>query len=309
MAEELHEQVFEVSLPARLDLDNIRGSIVIRPQDSAASVNTLIVKAVKDLDSGDGERTTIEMSQREDGQVVVRTRYASQEPPGFQQIKRKPCIVNYSIQIPKECSLKVEAVSSSIDIEKLAGEFTLKTVSGSVDVRELSGEIKVESISGKISAEGLSGRLNCENVSGSVKLEKSEISALEARTVSGEILAQITGQAGPYHFHTISGDLTLILSEDQGASINLQSLSGKLHLHHPDGTASQKGSRDLALQGGGPRIRFDTVSGDMHLTTPELYQAELTASQEESATNQHEVLASVASGEMTAEEGLQALKG
>ncbi len=74
MSEEIHEQIFQVGEPASLDLSNIRGSVQIIPQDSTQEARTIAVKAVKDLDSGDNELTEIEMVQREDGQVVVKTR-------------------------------------------------------------------------------------------------------------------------------------------------------------------------------------------------------------------------------------------
>jgi hypothetical protein len=308
MSEEIHEQVFQVGMPALLNLNNIRGSIVILPQDPSLQERTILVRGVKDLESGDGEYTTIEMAQREDGQVVVETRYIGQDKLGFLQIKHKPCLITYTVQVPKNCSIRVESVSGSIEIEKLEGEFNISSVSGAIALIDLSGEIRCQSVSGQIRAERLNGPTNCENVSGNIQLLQSQIPALEAKTVSGEILVDIAGQAEPYSFHTVSGDLTLILAEEQGISIQMQSLSGKLHIHHPDGIASQKAPHDLAVQGGGLPIGFDTISGDLHLTTPELHQKDATGNQEVGATAQHNVLESVARGEMTAEEGLHALK-
>jgi hypothetical protein len=309
MTEEIHEQVFQVGKPATLKLNNIRGSIVILPQDPTLQERAILVKGIIDLDSGDGEHTTIEMAQESDGRVVVRTRYVGQEKLGFLQVKHKPCLINYTVQIPNNCSIAVESVSSSIEVEQLEGEFKINSVSGNLTVNDLSGMISCQSVSGQIRGEHLNGPTNCENVSGNIRLVQSEIPALEAKTVSGEILVNTVGQAEPYQFHTISGNLTLIISEDQGISIHMQSLNGKLHIHHTDGIAIQKPPHDLAVQGGGPLIRFDTISGNLHLTTSELHQSESTGEHEDGTTNQHEVLESVARGEMTAEEGLHALNG
>lgn len=308
MSEEIFEQLFQVGVPARLDLNNIRGSILIQPQDPTIEARAIRVKGVKDLESGDGELTTIEMNQQEDGRVIVQTRFANQGIPGFPQIKHKPCIIDYTVQVPQDCVLRVEAVSSSIEIENLKGEFKISSVSGALDLLDLSGKIRAESVSGNLNAEGLNGRTDLENVSGNTHLIQSQIPALKIKTVSGNILVQTTGQSEPYHFHTISGDLTLILAKEQGVSIHMQSLSGKLLIHHPDGVASQRAPKDLAVQDGGPPVQFDTISGDLHLTTPEVYQAEATVNPEDSSTNQHAVLESVAQGKLTAEEGLQALK-
>lgn len=309
MSEEIYEQAFQVGAPARLDLYNIRGSIVILSQDPTLQEKAILVKGVKDLESGDGEHTTIEMNQTGDGQVVVRTRFTGQELPGFLQIKHKPCIINYTVHMPKNCSIKVESISGPIEIEKLEGEFKISSVSGALALKDLSGQIQFNSVSGDIKAERLTGRIKTENVSGDIQLLQSDVPALEAKTVSGSILVDTIGQNEPYRFHTISGDLTLLLAEDQGVSIQMQSLSGKLQMHHPDGIASQKAPHDLAIQGGGAQVQFETVSGDLHLTTPGLHQAEITGEYEDASSNQHDVLESVARGEMTAEEGLNALKG
>lgn len=308
MSEENYEQVFQVGEPAALDLYNLRGTVQAVPMDSTADTRAIIVKAVKDLDSGDGELTQIEMEQREDGSVVIKTRFAGQDFPGFQQLKRRPCKIHYTVQVPKNCRVKIETVSSSIELEKLEGEFEIGSVSGDLRLRNLLGVLNARSVSGKLIGEALNGQADCENVSGDIRLTHSHIPALKAKTVSGEITIEAAGQTETYNFHTISGDLTLILAEDQGVSIHMQSLSGKLNLHHPEGTTRQAAPKDLSVQGGGPKVRFETISGDLHLTTPEIHEAEAAEPQDPGA-NQHDVLASVARGELSAEEGLQALKG
>jgi hypothetical protein len=308
MSEEMLEQVFQVGEPANLDLNNIRGSVKISPQGPEMEERTIIVKAVKDLESGDGELTKIEMAQSKDGKVVVKTLFAGPELPGLQKLKHRPCKVHYSVQVPMNCRVKVETVSSSIELENLEGGFEIGSVSGDLELRSLNGDLKAQSVSGKIKGEALNGQTNCENVSGNIHLNQSRIPALKAKTVSGEMIIQAAGQTDTYNFHSISGDLTLILTESQGISVQMQSLSGKLHMHYSGGVASQRAPKDLSVQGGGPKVRFETISGDLHLTTPGLLEAE-TAEAEDSAPNQHTVLASVARGELTAEEGLQALKG
>ena len=313
MTEEILEQVFEVQEPASLYLNNIRGSIEIHPQDPAAESKVITVKAVKDLDSGDGDLTTVEMTQESDGKVVVKTRFAGLDVSSFEQLKRRPCKIHFSVEVPKNCKATLEAVSSSIALDGLQGAFDLNSISGGIDLQDLDGELRAHSVSGQIRAEALKGKLDFESVSGDIDLSKSQVPALKAKTVSGKILVQAAGQTDAYDFHTISGDVTLILAEEQGVSVQMQSLSGKLNLHHADGIARQRAPKDLAVQGGGPKVRFETISGDLHLTTQDVYKAEATDQDAPSVSQhdvlQHDVLASVARGELSAEEGLQALKG
>ncbi len=212
------------------------------------------------------------------------------------------------MQVPQNSRLGIETVSSSIELRNLDGEFEVRSVSGNIDLRDLDGDLKAQSVSGQIRGTSLKGRLNCENVSGDIYLTESEIPALKAKAVSGEIIVQAKGQTDGYNFHSVSGDLTLVLAEDQGVSVKMQSLSGKMHMHHAEGVSSQPAPKDLSVQGGGPKVRFETISGDLHLTTLDQFHGE-TDGAFNSEPNQHDVLASVARGELSAEEGLQALKG
>jgi len=304
MSEEMFEQYFQVGEPASLDLSNIRGSVRVSPQSPDVAGRTIIVKAIKDVESGDGELTEIEMMQKENSAVVIKTHFDGLAFPGFLKLKHLPCKVYYTVQVPSNCQVKVETVSSSIELVDLDGEFEVDSVSGDLDLQRLNGKLKAQSVSGPIRGDGLDGSMKFENVSGDIDLKRSQFPALNAKTVSGEIVVQASGQVDPYHFHTISGDLSLILSEEQGVSIQMHSMSGKLHMHHSEGIATQRAPRELSVQGGGPKVSFETISGDLHLTTPELAASDA----ESPSPHQRDVLESIARGELTAEEGLQALK-
>ncbi|MEW6093409.1 MAG: hypothetical protein AB1531_05520, partial [Chloroflexota bacterium] len=63
MSSEKIEQTFQISGAARLEVSNIRGSTEIR----AGEDGVIHVEAVKHADSGDNERTEIQISQEPDG--------------------------------------------------------------------------------------------------------------------------------------------------------------------------------------------------------------------------------------------------
>ena len=60
---EIIEKLFTVSSPAQLDLSNIRGSVEVRPGEEGV----IRVEATKDANSGDANRTEIDLSQKADG--------------------------------------------------------------------------------------------------------------------------------------------------------------------------------------------------------------------------------------------------
>ena len=147
MSDEIFEQTFQVAEPARLKLSNIRGSVEIQAGDPG----TIHVHASKH--NGSSRQTTIEMSQAEDGSVVVETR----EPEGVSRLLSftSPAKVDYQVSVPPSCNLSISCVSSSMSIRGVSGEFSLNTVSGSMDLQQLSGPFKIHSVSGDVTGAGL----------------------------------------------------------------------------------------------------------------------------------------------------------
>jgi DUF4097 and DUF4098 domain-containing protein YvlB len=256
MLPETIEREFSVVTPVRLRVKNIRGSVDVRPGDNGVATIT----AVKHLDTGNPDWTEIDIRQEEDGSLIVETIFK-----GFWQLcgRREPCKVDYVVRVPRACFLKVGCVSSKTLVQGLEGEFYIKTVSGRVALSDLSGTIKVTSVSGKIIGERLDGPTDFESVSGKVHLIESNLPIATGSSVSGDLLLQTPLGEGPYGFKTVSGDVKLLLPPETGCTIGFSSMSGRLKTSLPT-TRSQRWNhkRYAELQGGGPPVRFRSVSGD-----------------------------------------------
>jgi hypothetical protein len=257
MLQETIEREFSVVAPVRLRVKNIRGSVDVRPGDDGVATIT----AVKHLDTGDPGWTEIDISQEEDGSLVAKTIFEK----GLWQLFnwREPCEVDYIVRVPRACSLKVGCVSSKTLVQGLEGEFYIKTVSGRVALSDLSGKIQVTSVSGKIMGERLTGPTDFESVSGKVYLIESNLPIVTGSSVSGDLLLQTPLGEGPYGFKTVSGDVKLLLPPETGCTIGFSSMSGRLKTSLPT-TRNQRWQhkRYTELQGGGPPVRFSSVSGD-----------------------------------------------
>jgi hypothetical protein len=257
MLQETIEREFSVVAPVRLRVKNIRGSVDVRPGDDGVATIT----AVKHLDTGDPDGTEIDIRQEEDGSLMVKTIFNK----GFWQLfgRREPCKVDYVVRVPRTCFLKVGGVSSKTLVQGLEGEFYVNTVSGRVALSDLSGKIKVTSVSGKIVGERLDGPTDFESVSGKVHLIESNLPFATGSSVSGDLLLQTPLGEGPYGFKTVSGDVKLLLPPETGCTIGFSSMSGRLKTSLPT-TRSQRWQhkRYTELQGGGPPIRFSSVSGN-----------------------------------------------
>jgi hypothetical protein len=319
MNTETTEQLYFVSAPARLEIKNIRGSVTIRGVDGANSIH---ITAIKHLDSGDAQRTEIQMSQLADGSVSVQTRY--QESGWLLSLlgAHWPCKVDYTVEGPADCTLRVEGVSNTALIEGLKGSLSLKSVSGEIEARRLEGTISLHTISGDIGGDQLSGALTVDTTSGRVRLEASDFSSLQANSVSGVLFFKTPLSTGPYTFKTISGDIRLVVPAKSACNVDFQSISGRFSSNLPavTGQQRQRGSQSAAVQGGGPMVKFNTVSGNASLETdgevatqppapsaPEPATPQAATPQE--ALSTREILDQIAEGKLTVDEGLNLIKG
>ena len=202
------EKTFKVASPAHLNLSNIRGSVEIRPGEDGA----VCITATKDANTGDANRTEIELSQDPDGTVRVATRFPEGEWSWL--FGSFPCRVDYVVQAPRKCSLKINAVSSKILTQGFEGEFTFHSVSGEMNLRDLTGPIKVNTVSGEVELAELAGNLrlntvsgkvsgkrirglaHLDTVSGKISLEESSLNSVVASTVSGGMIYQLQLEKG-----------------------------------------------------------------------------------------------------------------
>ena len=258
MSQETIEREFGVDVPARLLVTNIRGSVDVQPGEDGV----VLVTAVKRLDTGDPDRTEIEIRQEEDGRVTVKTIY--QENIWRLLGQQRPCKVDCTVRVPRACVLKASGVSSRTVVQGLEGEFDIETVSGRVILSDLSGSVKASSVSGRISGERLSGPTEFKSVSGKVALTESHLPTVTGSSVSGDFTLQTPLGKGPYRFKTVSGDVRLILPPETGCTVGFSSMSGRLKTSVPTMRSQRQRHKWYGeLQGGGPEVHFNSMSGNL----------------------------------------------
>jgi DUF4097 and DUF4098 domain-containing protein YvlB len=331
MSKEIIERKFTLEGPARLTLSNIRGSVNVQSGEKGV----ITVTAIKHVDTGDAERTQIRIVQAEDGEVSAKTHFEHAGETIF--ARGKPCKVDYMVHMPRTCVLRIDCVSSGISVEGLRGAFTLKTVSGLLVLRDLASQITASTVSGDIDGEKLAGTANINTVSGKARLGASNLTSIEASSVSGNFELQTPLQEeGRYRFKTVSGNFRLMLPEKAGCSVDINSLSGKLR--SPLSITDRHSRSSYELQGGGPEVRFGSISGNLsievtgearHTETVEKTSSDerekeartvrpvekqvqvggSTAASQPAPKTRREILDLIARGEISAKDGLTALKG
>lgn len=302
MTQEQITQDFSVLEPARLIVENIRGSVDIQSVDESS----VSVTAIKHLDTGDAEYTEIFIVQNTDKTVTVKTRY--QPKAWYLFPRRQPCKVDYIIRVPRTCSLEVSGVSNSVTISGVEGDAAINTVSGPLDLRKLHGHLKITSVSGDVKGELLSGSLKLKTVSGDVELVESSFGEINGATVSGDLTIQ-TQLSGAYDFNTVSGDVRLVVARDTNCSIKVSSVSGKFVAALPSSkTQHRRGERSYEIGSGGARLDFTSISGDLSLSladsAPAILPDEIDSDTQEKRIK---LLERIDKGELSVGEALQEL--
>jgi hypothetical protein len=173
--------------------------------------------------------------------------------------------IDYEIEAPAGTLLNATSGSGNIVDEGVGQNAKLETGSGDITASTLQGPFIVRTGSGNITAEQTGeGDVKAETGSGNIEI-KDVHGSFHAQTGSGDIKATGTPSA-PWNLQTGSGNidiwsgnaaLTLDGSTGSGSVITDHEMlvQGSLDHHHVKGN----------LNGGGPLVRVQTGSGEIHV--------------------------------------------
>lgn len=218
-------------------------------------------------------------------------------------------------ELPINAKVELTAVSSDVDISELRGEQRYQTVSGDLSVSRGGGSVRLESVSGDAtvrSDEPLS--IQSQGVSGDLNVIAPVLSSLRANTVSGdvEVEAQLA-EGGDFRVETVSGDFSMGLVGD--ATFEIRGLSTDVSSELDHRLEGQVDRRRLIVGNGGPRLSFNSMSGDLDVRRPRRLSNEPKAAQRaaqptaEEKQSELEILRALERGEIDVEEATRRLAG
>ena len=165
-------------------------------------------------------------------------------------------------------TVKGHTGSGSIRADKLGAGSRLETGSGSIDASNLMGSTTLQTGSGEIHAGlGSAGDVVAGTGSGDIKLENVQ-GGVKAETGSGSL--DISGQpTAPWKLETGSGGISLRLGSNAHFTLDAETGSGSVK-SDPPLTMTTHGTIDKhhvsgTVNGGGPTIKAETGSGDIHI--------------------------------------------
>ncbi|HEX5041671.1 MAG TPA: DUF4097 family beta strand repeat-containing protein [Candidatus Polarisedimenticolaceae bacterium] len=187
-----------------------------------------------------------------------------------------------------EGTLRFDAASGDVDLERLKGTIGADTGSGDVRVTDGEGALDCDTGSGDISIEGFRGdlleadvgsgdikvrsggitKVDLDTGSGDVSLKAAEVEEFLGDTGSGNLVLDIGGsRLRRVKASTGSGDVTLRLASDASFEVHVDQGSGDTDNRFPDAAPLVKGREVIGYKRGDGRTRIDveTGSGDFTL--------------------------------------------
>jgi len=167
-----------------------------------------------------------------------------------------------------KASVKVETVNGSVTLRGGNGNIELSSVNGDVAVTGASGRLKISAISQGVTASRLAGQAEIETVNGDILLDDSQLDALDASSVSGNLwMSGTLREQGRYNLESHNGDIQVVMPDQPNARVTVSTYSGELSSDFAVGLSrlSSKENVNFTLGSGGAHLDLQSFSGRIQL--------------------------------------------
>jgi TonB family protein len=181
---------------------------------------------------------------------------------------------------------QMETAGGNISLQRGGANVAASTAGGRIDVGEATGAVRAHSLGGGIRVVRLTGPTQLETTGGSIYLTSMQ-GAVRATTGSGGITAWIPAAVkihGTSQFESSHGDIVIYLPRELAITIEASVEGGGDHTFDPPSDvpvkvvssgagAEQRLRAEVALNGGGERLRLRAQHGNIRLRFTEDYKA------------------------------------
>jgi len=256
---------------AGIDIDNPRGTVVLRPS-ADGRIHVTAIKICR-LPGADQARRYAAQTRVHAGIEAGRYRVRVEYPPridahlslwnvfserGRRQFGRPAIEVRLTVDVPARLPVQTTTVSGDVTSDDLPGAQTVSSTSGDVVARGASGAVSVRTVSGDVSLEG-PARAEVHTSSGDVGAAGA--SALAATTSSGDI--EVRDARGALDLRSESGDVSVgqapagLTASSSSGEVLVRGASGRVHV------TTQSGDVRVWLKGPLSGAELSSASGDV----------------------------------------------
>lgn len=272
LAEEI-DRTLDAAADGQVDISNISGSVtVIGWSRNKVEVTGTLGPNVEEL-----------IFERNGDKVSIKVKVPRNSRGGIDS--------DLSIQVPKNSSIDVGAVSADIDVTDVLGEQRLHSVSGDVKTESAGKDVMAESVSGDVEIAGdksdsetdvstvsgdvtlfrVSGSVSAESVSGEVIVDEGAFDRVELSTVNGELVFKAAlRKGGKLSAETVNGDVDIEFVGDVSAKIDVSTFNGRIrNCFGPEAARTSKYTPgwglDFTAGDGDGRVDISTMNGGVNL--------------------------------------------
>jgi hypothetical protein len=201
---------------------------------------------------------------------ILTVTYEDLQPGGLRGwLRPQRHSADLTISVPPGCPTQVAVVNASMIVSGISANISAKSVSGDITLDGVTGSVDAKTVSGDLEARDLDGGLAFNSVSGGLTLAGGAVRNLVARTLSGEVTADVDVPDGSaLRVTTVSADVAVRVPASASARVDLKSTSGRLHSSF-EPAAPAAGPRPAVLSAtlgsGSAAITLSSMTGDVTL--------------------------------------------
>ena len=174
-----------------------------------------------------------------------------------------------TVTVPGGCPTQLGVVNASAIVSGISAKISAKSVSGDITLDGVIGSVDAKTVSGDLEARDIDGEIAFNSVSGDLTLAGGALSSLAAKTVSGQVTADIDlRDGGGLKVSTVSGDVAVRVPATASARVDLRSASGRVRSGF-DGMAPSAGPGPAVLSAtigsGSASVNVSSMTGDVTL--------------------------------------------
>ena len=174
-----------------------------------------------------------------------------------------------TVTVPAGCPTQVGVVNASAIVSGISASISAKSASGDITLDGVTGNVDAKTVSGDLEARGIDGEVAFNSISGGLTLAGGVVSRLAAKTVNGQVTADIDlGDGAGLKVTTVSGDVAVRVPASASARVNLKSRSGRVRSGF-DGMSPSPGRGPTVLSAtigsGSADLTVSSMTGDVTL--------------------------------------------
>ena len=225
----------------RVEVSNINGSITCTG-DASDQIELIAIRKVRAGSDSDAESylEQIHIDIKPDGSTLkVETKLPRKQGGFWQWVtgSQLNATVEYQLRVPAGMNVGLDSVN------------------GSISADALEGSVKIETVNGRIHASNLHAKAQMETVNGSIECSFASDASFESLS-----------------FETVNGSIKVKLPANAAFDLDIETVNGGIHCDFdlPADAVHKRRELHARINGGGPRVKLETVNGSASVKALEI---------------------------------------